>query len=111
MKKLGFGFMRLPMLNENEVDIPQTMEMVDRFMAEGFCYFDTAHGYIGGKSEVALQQCLTSRYPREAYILADKLSVNHFEKEEDIRPLFESQLQICGILRLLSNACPKCRQL
>ena len=97
MKKLGFGFMRLPMLNENDVDIPQTQKMVDHFMAEGFCYFDTAHGYIGGKSEVALRECLTSKYSRDTYILANKLSVNHFEKEEDIRPLFESQLQICGV--------------
>lgn len=43
----GFGCMRLPMLGE-EVDIEQTKQMVDKFIAEGFNYFDTAHGYIGG---------------------------------------------------------------
>ena len=96
MKKLGFGFMRLPMCGE-EVDYEQTTQMVDAFMEQGFRYFDTAHGYLGGKSEVALRECLTSRYPRDAYIIANKLSVNHFEKNEDIRPLFESQLQICGV--------------
>lgn len=83
--KFGFGCMRLPMI-EKEVDIEQTKHMVDRFIAMGFNYFDTAHGYIGGKSELALKECLTSRYPRECYLLTDKLTGPYFEKEEDIRP-------------------------
>ena len=80
----GFGFMRLPMIGD-DVDIPQTKQMVDHFMENGFCYFDTAHGYINGKSELAIKECLTSRYPRDRYILTNKLSPNHFEKQEDIR--------------------------
>ncbi len=95
-KNFGFGFMRLPMLGE-EVDIPQTQEMVDLFMKSGFNYFDTAHGYIGGKSELALKECLTSKYPRESYVIVDKLTAPYFEKEEDIRPFFESQLEACGV--------------
>lgn len=62
-KNFGFGCMRLPM-NGDVVDIEQTKKMVDRFLEEGFNYFDTAHGYIGGKSELALKECLTSRYAR-----------------------------------------------
>lgn len=92
----GFGFMRLPMIGDN-VDIPQTIQMVDAFLANGFYYFDTAHGYINGKSELAIRECLTSRYPRDQYILTNKLSFNYFEKEEDIRPLFQSQLEACGV--------------
>ncbi len=88
--------MRLPM-SGGEVDIPQFCEMVDAFLDAGFNYFDTAHGYIDGKSETALKAGLTSRYPRERYLLADKLSGNFFEKEEDVRPLFESQLAACGV--------------
>ena len=95
-KKLGFGFMRLPMKGE-EVDIETTCRMVDEFLAAGFCYFDTAHGYHDGQSEAALKAALTSRYPREKYILADKLSPPFFEKEADIRPLFEQQLEACGV--------------
>ncbi len=95
-KKLGFGCMRLPMSNE-EVDTAQMKKMVDMFLERGFNYFDTAHGYVGGKSETALKECLTSRYPRERYILTDKLSTHHFNKEEEIRPLFESQLEACGV--------------
>lgn len=88
--------MRLPM-NGEEVDLEQTKKMVDTFIEQGFNYFDTAHGYIQGKSEKALKECLTSRYPRDKYILTDKLTANFFRKEEDIRPLFESQLEICGV--------------
>ncbi|WP_455620220.1 aldo/keto reductase [Eisenbergiella sp.] len=95
-KNFGFGCMRLPM-NGSEVDIPQTCRMVDAFLEAGFNYFDTAHGYIQGKSESALKKCLTSRYPRNRYILTNKLTNYFFKKEEDIRPLFKSQLQACGV--------------
>lgn len=95
-KQFGFGFMRLPM-HGDQVDIPQTCQMVDEFLEAGFAYFDTAHGYLDGKSELAIHECLTSRYPRDRYFLADKLSANFFEKEEDIRPLFEQQLEACGV--------------
>lgn len=95
-KNFGFGFMRLPMIGE-DVDIPQTKEMVDTFLANGFNYFDTAHGYINGKSELAIKECLSSRYPRDNYILTNKLSFNFFEKEEDILPLFHQQLEACGV--------------
>ncbi len=95
-KNFGFGLMRLPMCGD-EVDIPQTCDMVDAFLAAGFNYFDTAHGYIGGKSETAIRAALTSRYPRESYILTDKLSPNFFETEADIRPYFATMLEACGV--------------
>ena len=60
-KNFGFGCMRLPM-NGSEVDTAETCRMVDAFLEAGFNYFDTAHGYIQGKSETALKACLTSRY-------------------------------------------------
>ena len=95
-KNFGFGYMRLPMLGE-DVDIPQTIKMVDTFLENGFNYFDTAHGYIDGKSELAIKECLASRYPRDRYLLANKLSFNFFEKEADILPLFQQQLDACGV--------------
>lgn len=88
--------MRLPMKN-GEVDYDEFSKMVDTFIENGFNYFDTAHGYVDGKSETALRECLTSRYPRDAYILTDKLSTHHFTKQEEIAPLFESQLEACGV--------------
>lgn len=95
-KNFGFGCMRLPM-NGDEVDIPQFSAMVDTFLARGFNYFDTAHGYLSGKSETAIRAGLTSRYPRERYILTDKLTAPYFACEADIRPFFESQLASCGV--------------
>ena len=94
--KFGFGCMRLPMNGEG-VDISETTRMVDAFLENGFNYFDTAHGYLGGKSESTLKACLTSRYPRDRYILTDKLTNFFFKKQEDIRPFFESQLEACGV--------------
>lgn len=95
-KNFGFGCMRLPMKDE-EVNDVEFSAMVDLFLQEGFNYFDTAHGYLGGKSELALKRCLTSRYPRDQYILTNKLTGSYFEREEDIRPFFESQLEACGV--------------
>ena len=95
-KNFGFGYMRLPMIGE-DVDIPQATKMVDAYLESGFNYFDTAHGYINGKSELAIRECLSSRYPRDRYVLTNKLSGNYFEKEEDIRPLFQQQLKACGV--------------
>lgn len=94
-KNFGFGCMRLPM-NGDEVDFEQFCEMTDYFLAHGFNYFDTAHGYISGKSETAIRECLVKRHPRGSYILTDKLTAPYFEKEEDIRPFFQSQLEACG---------------
>ena len=71
--------------------------MVDAFLDAGFNYFDTAHGYLQGRSETALKTCLTSRYPRDRYILTNKLTANFFKTEADIRPLFEKQLEACGV--------------
>ena len=92
----GFGCMRFPM-KDKEVDYEETCKMIDTFMTNGFNYFDTAHGYIGEKSEPALRECLVKRYPREDYILVNKLTTYFFEKEEEIVPLFEKQLEICGV--------------
>ena len=94
--KFGFGCMRLPMVN-GEVDMPQFCEMVDAFLDSGLNYFDTAHGYLSGKSELALREGLTSRYPRDRYILTNKLSTHFFTQEDQIRPLFEEQLRACGV--------------
>ncbi len=95
-KNFGFGCMRLPM-KDGEVDVEQTCKMVDLFLESGFNYFDTAHGYLGGKSETALRECLTSRYPRDRYILTNKLSGSYFENPETIREVFEKQLEACGV--------------
>ena len=95
-KHLGFGMMRLPM-NDDKVDTEQVKRMVDLFLESGFNYFDTAHGYINGLSELAVKECLTKRHSRDEYILTDKLTGQYFKTEADIRPFFQEQLVACGV--------------
>ena len=97
MKKIfGFGCMRLP-VNGDEIDTAAFCAMIDRFIAAGFNYFDTARPYHWLRSEKALKTCLADRYDRSQFLLADKLSPTFFEKEEEIRPLIEDQLAACGV--------------
>lgn len=95
-KNFGFGCMRLPRKGLL-IDHAEFSKMIDAFMEAGFNYFDTAHGYMEMRSESAVKKCLTSRYPRESYILVDKLSEGFFKKESQIRPFFEKQLKACGV--------------
>ena len=74
-----FDSIGIPMQGE-AVDEKEFSRMVDEFLEAGFNYFDTAHGYLDGKSELAIKSCLTSRYPRERYILTDKLTGVYFQK-------------------------------
>lgn len=94
--KLAFGCMRLPMKNGN-VDYEQFCEMTDMFLESGFNYFDTAHGYIDGKSETAIRDCVAKRHKREEFLLTNKLTAPYFKSEADIRPFFEKQLSLCGV--------------
>ena len=92
----GFGCMRLPM-NGEEVDLEQFSRMADAFLEAGFNYLDTAHGYISGKSETAIRECVAKRYDRSRFLLTNKLSDPFFEKQEDIRPFVKKQLELCGV--------------
>lgn len=95
IKKLGFGLMRLPKLDENTIDVEQTKQMVDMFMDTGFTYFDTAWAYAG--SEDAIRQALVERYPRESFQLATKNAawINCKTKEE-AHAQFETSLKQTG---------------
>ena len=101
MKKLGFGLMRLPLIDPNDlskVDLEQVKKMADEFIKEGFTYFDTAYPYHkNGFSELAFRECVAKRYPRDAYTIADKLSLFMIDRKEDIPAFFESQLERCGV--------------
>lgn len=94
--KLGFGLMRLPMIGA-DVDIEQTKKMVDLFLEKGFTYFDTAYGYLGGKSEMAVKECLVDRYPRDKFQLATKLPAWAGAKtEEEAKEMFYTSLKRTG---------------
>lgn len=100
-KKLGFGLMRLPLLDPNDttkIDYNAFCTMADRYMDAGFSYFDTATPYHGGKySELAFRECVAKRYPRESFTITNKLSFFIVQKEEELEEFFESQLERCGV--------------
>ena len=94
IKKLGFGFMRLPQ-KDGGIDIELVKVMVDRFMAAGFTYFDTAWAYPG--SEDAIRQALVERYPRESFQLATKNAAwIDCKTREDAAAQFETSLKQTG---------------
>ena len=94
MRKFGFGCMRLPHLGDKP-DLEQFCKMTDLFLNEGFTYFDTSTVY--GDSETMLRNCLTSRHPRESYLLTNKLTEPLFKKEADLPGVFQKQLETCGV--------------
>lgn len=98
-KKLGFGLMRLPLLDPNDpakIDLEQTKEMVDTFLNRGFTYFDTAWMYCAFKSEEATKEVLVNRHPRDSYTLATKLHAGFIQTKEDRDKIFNEQLRKTG---------------
>ena len=99
-KKLGFGLMRLPSLDENDpskIDIEQVKQMVDTFIENGFTYFDTAWMYCGINSENAAREALVKRHDRQTYTLATKLHSGFIQTKEDRDKIFNEQLKKTGV--------------
>ncbi len=99
MKKLGFGFMRLPLLdkeNQASFDVEQVNTMVDKYLEKGFTYFDTAYFYHDKQSESMLKKALVDRYPREKFILATKMPIAFLKCKEDVDRIFNEQLEKTG---------------
>lgn len=108
LSQLGFGCMRLPLLEGGEIDQNTVDEMVDYAIGHGVNYFDTAFPYHGGHSETAIGKAL-SRYPRESWYLADKYPGHQIASTYDPAAVFEQQLKKCGVeyfdFYLLHNVC------
>ena len=96
LPKLGFGFLRLPM-KDNDIDYDTLNVMVDIAMENGVNYFDTGYIYLDGDSERALKRTVVERYPREKYIVTDKMAVWVVDKEEDLDRIFNEQLERTGL--------------
>ena len=99
-KKLGFGLMRLPLLNPDDpanVDVEQVKQMVDTFLERGFTYFDTAWMYHSFQSENVVKEALVDRYPRDSYTLATKLHAGFIKTKEDRDKVFEEQRRKTGV--------------
>lgn len=89
---LGFGCMRFPTLENGKIDEVTAEAMLDKAMANGVTYYDTAYPYHNGDSEPLVGRVL-NKYDRSSYYLATKLPVWLVEKPEDTDRIFEEQLQ------------------
>ncbi len=99
-KKLGFGFMRLPVKSQNDpasIDMNTLNQMVDTFLEKGFTYFDTAYMYHMGKSEIAIRESLVKRHKRDSFTVATKLPTMFLKTREDQERIFNEQLEKCGV--------------
>ncbi len=100
MQKLGFGFMRLPLLDKDDqgaIDHETLNKLVDTFIDKGFTYFDTAWMYHLSKSEDAVKKTLVDRYDRNSFQLATKLPAFLIQSAEDQEEIFNTQLEKCGV--------------
>jgi predicted aldo/keto reductase-like oxidoreductase len=100
MKNLGFGCMRLPLLDKNDqasFDMKTLNKLVDTFLDRGFIYFDTAYPYHNFKSEIAVGDALVKRHKRERFVLATKLAPRLLKTKEDNKRIFSDQLKKCGV--------------
>lgn len=99
-KKLGFGFMRLPITDKQDqssIDFEQLNKMVDTFLERGFTYFDTAYMYHNFVSEIALREALVKRHPRESFTVATKMPTMFLKTQSDLDKIFNEQLEKVGV--------------
>lgn len=98
--KFGFGCMRLPLKDEKNpesIDQEYFNEMVDTYMEKGFNYFDTSYAYHNGMSEKAIKKALVERYPRESFLICDKMPTWALTSEEDNEKFVNIMLERLGI--------------
>ena len=99
-KKLGLGFMRLPVKNQDDptsFDTELLNKMVDTFLERGFTYFDTAYMYHNFKSEIALREALVKCHARNSFTVATKMPTMFLKTKEDQERIFNEQLEKCGV--------------
>ena len=98
LSTLGMGAMRLPVIDgdDTKVDNDKVKEMVACAMEKGINYYDTAWGYHGGNSELAMGEAL-SAYPRESFYLADKFPGYDLSNMDKVEEIFEKQLEKCRV--------------
>lgn len=89
---LGFGCMRFPATPDGKIDEPRAEKLLDRAIAAGVNYIDTAYPYHNGDSEPFVGKVL-QKYDRNSFYLATKLPVWAIESVDDAKRIFAEQLE------------------
>ena len=93
-KKLGFGFMRLPLTDAKDqkaIDQEQVEKMVDLFMERGFTYCDTAWMYHDFMSEDVVGKAVVDRYPRDSFTIATKMPDMMLKSADEVPEIYAKQ--------------------
>lgn len=106
--QFGFGCMRLPLLNADDVtsfDFAKTEQLFDAYLNFGFTYFDTAYTYHGYQCEKAVRKALVERHPRSAFELATKMPLRDFKDTADLKQFLTNNVQTAVLLTLITTFC------
>lgn len=95
--QLGFGVMRMPYLDNGQVDLQESQRMFDEYMKGDFCYFDTHPGYVNSLSQRLIRHFVVDRYPRDSFLLADKMPYFSAKSKEDYIKIFANELHECNV--------------
>ena len=100
IKNFGFGLLRLPHINPDDItdiDLDEMIKMVDKFIESGFMYFDTAYSYLGYKSEAFFKKAVADRYDREKYSITTKLPCLEMKEGDNPWDFLNTSLERCGV--------------
>ncbi len=88
---LGFGCMRFPLKADGTIEETEAEQMIDKAIAEGVTYFDTAYPYHNGESETFVGRVL-KKYPRSSFYLATKMPIWKVHSKEEAKEVLEEQM-------------------
>lgn len=89
---LGFGCMRFPLQEDGSIDESEAERMIDKAIAKGVNYIDTAYPYHDGKSEITVGKIL-KKYSRDSFYIATKLPVWEVKTVEDVDKYLNEQCE------------------
>jgi predicted aldo/keto reductase-like oxidoreductase len=91
---LGFGTMRLPVIDgdEGKIDEEESIKMIRHAIDSGVNYVDTAYMYHQGTAENLVSKALKDGYREKVYI-ADKMPLWMTKEAGGIEALFEEQFK------------------